>query len=160
MDQLNIVELIENNPITKLSNDYNVKLLVKIKKNFTDMEQQLFLSSFYCYLNYHPTNDFVVDLDNVWKWLGFTLKENSKRMLTKHFNVNVDFKNLARQHGGASSDEQGKTVEKREISKNIILGTWETIAKAAQSENISAAKMSRSIKNKILFEDYYYCLSK
>jgi hypothetical protein len=104
MDQLNIVELIENNPITKLSNDYNVKLLVKIKENFTDMEQQLFLSSFYCYLNYHPTNDFVVDLDNVWKWLGFTLKENAKRMLTKHFNINVDFKNLARQEGQASSN--------------------------------------------------------
>jgi hypothetical protein len=29
--QLDIVELIENNPITKLSTDYNVKLLSKIK---------------------------------------------------------------------------------------------------------------------------------
>ena len=28
--QFNIVELIENNPITKLSNDYNVKMLIKI----------------------------------------------------------------------------------------------------------------------------------
>jgi phage anti-repressor protein len=104
MDTLDIVSLIETNPITKLSNDYNVKLLVKIKENFTDMEQQLFLSSFYCYLNYHPTNDFVIDLDNVWKWLGFTLKENAKRMLTKHFNVNIDFKNLARQEGQPSSN--------------------------------------------------------
>ena len=104
METLDIVNLIETNPITKLSNDYNVKLLVKIKENFTDMEQQLFLSSFYCYLNYHPTNDFVVNLDNVWIWLGFTLKENAKRMLTKHFNVNVDFKNLARQEGQASSN--------------------------------------------------------
>ena len=31
MEELNIVELIENNPITKLSKDYNVKLLTKIK---------------------------------------------------------------------------------------------------------------------------------
>ena len=60
---LNIVELIENNPITKLSSDYNVKLLQKIKEQFTDFEQQLFLSSFYCYLNHHPTNDFVIDLE-------------------------------------------------------------------------------------------------
>ena len=59
---LNIVELIENNPITKLSSDYNVKLLQKIKEQFTDFEHQLFLSSFYCYLNHHPTNDFVIDL--------------------------------------------------------------------------------------------------
>jgi hypothetical protein len=67
MDQLDFVNLIENNPITKLSHDYNNKLLYKIKQNFTNVEQQLFLTSFYCYLNYHPTNDFVIDLDNVWK---------------------------------------------------------------------------------------------
>ena len=50
--ELNIVELIENNPITKLSNDYNIKFLEKIKVQFTDFEQQMFLSSFYCYFNY------------------------------------------------------------------------------------------------------------
>jgi hypothetical protein len=43
IETINIVELIENNPITKLSKDYNVKLLTKIKENFTDFEQQLFL---------------------------------------------------------------------------------------------------------------------
>ena len=103
---LDIVNLIETNPITKLSSDYNVKLLSKIKDNFTDMEQQLFLSSFYCYLNYHPTNDFVIDLDNVWKWLGFKLKENAKRILTKHFIINIDFKNLASQERLASLNSE------------------------------------------------------
>jgi len=88
---LNIVELIENNPITKLSQDYNVKLLTKIKSSFTDFEQQLFLSSFYCYFNYHPTNDFVIDLDNVWKWLGFSQKQRAKELLEKHFVVDRDY---------------------------------------------------------------------
>ena len=37
--EFNIVELIENNPITKLSSHYNVKLLTKIKEQFTDVEQ-------------------------------------------------------------------------------------------------------------------------
>jgi len=74
MEQLDIVKLIEENPITKLSNDYNIKLLSKIKANFSDFEQQLFLSSFYCYLNCDPVKDFVIDLDNVWKWLGFNQK--------------------------------------------------------------------------------------
>ena len=50
--QLNIVELIENNPITRLSNTYQNKLLNKIKETFTDDEQQIFIASFYCYLNY------------------------------------------------------------------------------------------------------------
>ena len=75
---LNIVELIENNPITKLSNTYQGNLLTKIKEQFTDTEQQLFVSSFYCYLNYNQKNDFVIDLDEVWKWLGFGQKYNAK----------------------------------------------------------------------------------
>jgi len=90
--QFNIVELIENNPITMLSNDYNVKILVKIKEQFTEFEQQLFLSSFYCYFNYHPTNDYVIDLDDVWKWLGFAQKVNAKTLLEKLFIVDKDYK--------------------------------------------------------------------
>ena len=51
MEELNIVDLIENNPITKLSGNYSGKMLTKIQHNFTDFEQQLFVTSFYCYLN-------------------------------------------------------------------------------------------------------------
>ena len=57
MQELNIVELIEKNPITKLSSTYNNKLLNKIKLNFSSFEQQLFVSSFYCYLNYDKNFD-------------------------------------------------------------------------------------------------------
>ena len=88
------VSLIENNPITKLTNDYNNKLLCKIKSEFTNEEQQLFLTSFYCYLNYHPTNVFVIDLDNVWKWLGFSTKQKALMLLNKHFAINIDYMNL------------------------------------------------------------------
>ena len=91
MEELNIVELIENNPITKLSKDYNIKLLTKIKEHFTDFEQQLFLSSFYCYLNCDQKKDFVIDLDNIWEWVGFGQKVNAKRLLEKHFLINKDY---------------------------------------------------------------------
>jgi len=91
MEQIDIVKLIENNPITKLSNDYNVKLLTKIKANFTNFEQQLFLSSFYCYLNCDPKNDFVIDLDNIWNWLGFSQKVNAKTLLEKQFVIDKDY---------------------------------------------------------------------
>ena len=120
MQELNIVELIENNPIVKLSNVYNNKLLAKIKENFTGFEQQLFIGSFYCYLNYDKNIDFVVDLDNIWKWLGFTQKIDSKRLLEKHFKLDIDYKNLARQVGKASSYEEktalgeGKAVLEKE----------------------------------------------
>lgn len=89
---LDIVNLIENNPITKFSSDnYQNKLVNKIKQEFTDTQQQLFLSSFYCYLNYDQKKDFVVDLDNVWKWIGFARKDQAKRLLTKYFKEDVDY---------------------------------------------------------------------
>lgn len=109
---LDIVELIENNPITRLTNTYQNKLITKIKNNFTDTEQQLFVGSFYCFLNYNQREDFVIDLDNVWKWIGFSSKYNSKRMLEKHFIIDIDYKNLLRQveeqdtqtHGGHNKE--------------------------------------------------------
>ena len=93
MSELNIVDLIENNPITRLTNTYQNKLLVKIKDNFDDTEQQLFISSFYCYLNYNKT-DFIIDLDNVWRWLGFSQKIRAKELLERNFKLDIDYKCL------------------------------------------------------------------
>jgi hypothetical protein len=95
MQELNIVELIEKNPITKLSSSYNNKLLNKLKEKFSSFEQQLFVSSFYCYLNYDKNIDFIVDLDDVWKWLGFKQKIDCKRLLEKHFVSEIDY-NISR----------------------------------------------------------------
>jgi hypothetical protein len=92
MSKIDIVALIENNPLTKLSCSYNNKLLIKIKDIFTDSQQQLFITSFYCWLNYHPLNDFVIDLDNIWRWLGFGQKDTSKRLLEKNFILDKDYK--------------------------------------------------------------------
>jgi hypothetical protein len=105
MQELNIVELIEKNPIVKLSNTYNNKLLTKIQENFTGFERQLFVSSFYCYLNYDKNTDFVVDLDNVWKWLGFKQKIDAKRLLEKNFTIDVDYKKSVSQLGEALSND-------------------------------------------------------
>ncbi len=100
-ETLDIVELIENNPITRLSSTYNSKLLIKIKESFTGFEQQLFISSFYCYLNYDKTRDYVVDLNNVWKWLGFNQKYNAERILESNFQSGIDYKKSAPHFGGA-----------------------------------------------------------
>ena len=111
MQNLDIVELIETNPITKLSNTYNNKLLLKIKEKFNESEQKMFISSFYCYLNYNQKNDFVIDLDNIWKWLGFSQKVNAKVLLEKQFIIKTDYiKSLLLQqkqenaHGGNNKE--------------------------------------------------------
>jgi hypothetical protein len=94
---LNIVNLIESSPITKLSGSYNNRFIGKIKDTFTDIQQQLFVSSFYCYLNYNQSTDFVIDLDNVWQWLGFSQKAHSKTCLEKYFIDEKDYKCLLSQ---------------------------------------------------------------
>jgi len=114
METLDIVKLIEKNPITKLSQTFNNKLLLKIKENFNKMEQQMFLSSFYCYLNYHQTNDFVIDLDNVWRWLEFSSKHKALMLLKRYFIIDCDYKNLVnlkveqdsgeKKHGGHNKE--------------------------------------------------------
>ena len=50
----------------------------------------------------------------------------------------------------------GKKVQKIDMYSGDIINTWITIAKAAQNEQMSASKMSRSIKNKIMYNDCYY----
>ena len=113
---LNIVELIENNPIARLSNTYQNKLLAKIKTNFTDNEQQLFIASFYCYLNYDQKNDFVIDLDNIWKWLGYNQKIKAKDLLEKNFMIEKDYKLLLSQ-----STQQKKHIRGGHNKETIML---------------------------------------
>jgi hypothetical protein len=122
MQELNIVELIEKNPISKLSKAYNSKLINKIQDNFTGFEQQLFVSSFYCYLNYDKNIDFVVDLDSIWKWLGFQQKYHAKTVLEKHFRMDIDYK-TAPEVAGAVSEQEPTVKQNGGHNKQTILLT-------------------------------------
>ena len=44
---LDIVELIENNPIKNFNKEYHNKFIEKIKKNFNENQINLFVASFY-----------------------------------------------------------------------------------------------------------------
>jgi hypothetical protein len=56
--------------------------------------------------NYNSKTDFVIDLDDIWNWLGFCQKHNAKSLLEKNFSIDIDYINLApeasgaRKHGG------------------------------------------------------------
>ena len=118
---LDIVTLIENNPITRFDGQYNSRIVEKVTRGFSNYEQQLFLSSFYCYLKYDYKNDFVINLDNIWSWLGFSQKYNAKYLLEKKFTINVDYKiiatepsvakNIAPELSGAKNPRGGQNKE-------------------------------------------------
>jgi hypothetical protein len=138
---INIIDLIEKNPITSLHGDYHSKILSKIQREFTQTEQYMFVGSFYCYLNYHPTDDFVIQLKDVWKWLGFARQDPCKVVLEKHFIENVDYKiekfNEVNVHASATSgarlgDHGGQNKEK--ITMNV-----ETFKKLCMKSNTKKA---------------------
>jgi len=100
MTSMDIVQLIETNPITKFSGNYQSRLVGKLRESFTETQQQTFLTNFYCYLNCNKT-DFVIDLDDVWEWMGFAQKQKAKRVLVKYFVADKDYTNSL-----VSKDEQ------------------------------------------------------
>ena len=104
---VDIVNLIESNPITKLNGNYQSKLVEKVQQHFNNYEQQMFLASFYCYLQHDNKNDFVIDLDNVWKWLGFSSKHKAKELLNKIFVSDKDYKCLLTRRGEQDDKTHG-----------------------------------------------------
>jgi hypothetical protein len=123
---MNIVELIEINPITKLTGNYQCKLVEKVQTCFSDYEQQMFVASFYCYLNYNSKTDFVIDLDDTWKWLGFNQKYNAKVVLEKNFVKNNDYKVLTNKFSEQSTSKQDA---RGGHNKEIIMLNVETFKK-------------------------------
>lgn len=103
----NIVELIESNPIARLTDTYQSKLITKIQADFSSEHQILFVASFYSFLNYDQKKDFVIDLDDVWKWAGFQQKVKAKALLEKHFTVERDYVISLSQPGKRSSQVKG-----------------------------------------------------
>ena len=91
-ENINIVNLVENNPIEKINETkYQSVLIEKLQSNFINSEELLFLQNYYSYFKYDSQNDFVIDLDDVWKSLDFNKKHNLKYTLEKNFTIDKDY---------------------------------------------------------------------
>jgi len=111
---LNIFKSQHDEEITIFSTDikinYDDPLIVKIQKNLNIDQQDIFIQSFYSYLNCDQTKDYVVNLEHVFKMIGFANKENAKRTLKNNFTKDEDYKiSLVRTdervHGGQNQED-------------------------------------------------------
>jgi phage anti-repressor protein len=102
---INFAELAKNSQTT-LSLDFESKLVEHLNKEFTDHEQQWYIANLFVYMNYHPTNDYPINLEHVYKMIGFAHKKNAKRTLENNFIKNDDYKVtvLPREHGKFSEE--------------------------------------------------------
>ena len=102
----NVVDLVERN-FCELSTCSQNRFIDKISNLFSDTQQKLLCSSFLLFLNCNDITDFVVDLDDIWKWIGFNQKVKAKQLLLKHFKNDKDYKisySSHDQHGGHNKE--------------------------------------------------------
>jgi len=76
----------------ELSVNFKSKILDELNKNFTEDEQRWYIANLFVYLHYHPTNDYPINLENVYKMIGFANKGNAKRTLENNFTAEEDYK--------------------------------------------------------------------
>jgi phage anti-repressor protein len=104
---INFNELVKNSNTT-LSLNIETKMINILNMKFTEEEQQWYIANLYIYINYHPINDYPINLENVFKMIGFANKENAKRTLKNNFTKDEDYKTLL-----VRKDEQKHTDETR-----------------------------------------------
>ena len=106
LNQVDLKTLVNtNSPNTSLN--FRSKIVDELNHNFTEDEKKWFIANLYVYLHYHPTNDFPIDLENIYKLIGFTSKKNAKRTLINNFTENEDYKItvLPKEHGQFTSEK-------------------------------------------------------
>jgi phage anti-repressor protein len=78
-----------------------------LQEELTFDQKELFIDQFYSYMNYDEEFDFVVDLDEIYEWMGFSRKDPAKRLLKKYFTLDKDYQDFAPPTGGAKDDNRG-----------------------------------------------------
>lgn len=130
---INFKELVKNSTTT-LSLDVQSKMIKLINEEFTESEQQWYIANLYVYMNYHPTNDFPINLANVFKMIGFANKGNAMKTIKSNFVENEDYK-IALFHMEKRKNEGGFNKEtvmlNTDTFKNLCM-----IAKTDQGKKI------------------------
>ena len=100
----------------------NIELVNQIKTIFTNDDIKIFDFNYMLYKQYKgKEEDFIMDFEQVYKFIGFTRKDHAKRLLLKHFIENIDYKmnkTIAPPLGGAKTDNRGG-VNKEQILVNL-----------------------------------------
>jgi hypothetical protein len=118
----------------------------------------LFVGSFYSYLNHDTKNDFIIDLDDVWKWCGFSRKDPSKVVINKHFRLNIDYK-VIKAVSGIAPEAAGaiKIHTKGGENKETILMTINTFKKfclksCTKKADVTTTKLKQIIESKFIYQ--------
>jgi phage anti-repressor protein len=181
-ETVNFSELVKAN--TSLSLDVQSKMVNILQTNFTDEESRWYIANLYVYMNYHPTNDYPINLEHVFKMIGFAHKRNAKRTLENNFTEGEDYKvtMLPREHGKFAEDiimlnvdtfknlcmlaktEHGKRIRKYYVKLeniyNQIIQT-EMVEQEKQliekQKELELTKKQLELKSKLIVKKWFNC---
>mgnify|MGYP000972368832 CR=1 FL=1 len=153
-ETINFQTLVTDN--TRQSLNFQSKLVNELNSNFTENEQKWYIANLYMYLNYNQTDDYPINLDDVYKMIGFANKGNAKRTLENNFIENEDYKkqnytkNLLKNdktHGGNNKETILLNVD---TFKNLCMVTKTDKAKEIRKYYVKL----ENIYNKLINEEY------
>lgn len=92
-ETINFTELVRNSNTTlSFSDEYQFNMIKILNEEFTEQESQWYIANLYIYMNYHPTNDYPINLENVFKIIGFANKGNAMKTIKSNFTKDEDYK--------------------------------------------------------------------
>jgi phage anti-repressor protein len=148
---INFQELVQNSNTT-LSLNIQSKIVDKLNEEFTNKEQQWYIANLYMYMNYHATNDYPINLEHVYKMIGFANKGNAMKTIKSNFIENEDYKKLLfhtekrKNEGGFNKETVMLNVD---TFKNLCM-----IAKTDKGKEIRKYYVKlENIYNKIIKDD-------
>ena len=70
---VNYKELVQNSNTT-MSLNIQSKMIDILNTEFNKPQQQFYVANLWMFMNFHPTNDFPINLENVFIMIGFANK--------------------------------------------------------------------------------------
>ena len=155
-ESINFSELIKNSKTTlSLSENYKSEMIEILNTEFTEEQQKWFIANLFAYLHFHPTNDYPVNLEHVYKDLGFANKGNAMKTMKSNFSVDEDYKLIIiprekKQNAGRSEHEIMLNID---TFKNLCMLVKTDKGKEIRKyyvklENIYNSMIKKEIENK------------
>jgi len=164
---INFKDLVKN-ANTTLSFNIETKMINILNKEFNEEEQKWYIANLYIYMHYHPTNDYPINLEDVFKMIGFANKGNAMKTIKSNFTKDEDYKILLvrkderKNEGGFNKEDVmlnvdtfknlcmlAKTKKGKEIRKYYV--KLENIYNQLNKEEIEQQKillMEKDVENK------------
>ena len=120
--------------VIKSNNEINLEdpLVKKIREKLDIQDQEIFIQSFYAYMNYHPTNDFPINLEHVFKMIGFVKKANAMKTIKSNFVLNEDYKIIIFRTEKNKSIQETRGRKEETIMLNV--DTFKNLCMIAKTE--------------------------